>query len=117
MSSFGRLSTGERYFVYRFVQFSDGFESRAGKEASSDGVYLLCLNFATRRGRTPNDVRILSLAPPGVKADAFLTAIIADVVEGMTKVFLDVNAEGNMRPNISRLGGICRGHSCLEFFS
>ncbi len=57
----------------------------------------MCLNFPTRHGRTPNDVRILSLAPLGVKADAVLTAIIADVVEGMTKGFLDVDAEGNMR--------------------
>ncbi len=70
---------------------------QAGKEASGEGVYMLCLNLPTSASRTPNDVRIISLTPPGVKSDTVLRAIVSDVVKGMKEGFLDFDADGNKR--------------------
>ncbi len=94
VSSLGTLSTGELYFVYRFVLYWDGFEVQTGREASGEGIYLMCLNFPTDSNRTPNDVRVISLTPPGVKADTVLRAILGDLVEGMTNGYVDVDACG-----------------------
>lgn len=43
-SSLGTLRTGEKYFIYRFLLYWDGFEMAAGKSATGEGFYLLCLN-------------------------------------------------------------------------
>ncbi len=116
VSSFGSLSTGELYAVYRFLLFWDGFEVQAGKEASGDGIYLLCLNFPASANRSSSDVRILSLTPPGVKSDAVIREIVSDVVKGMKEGFLDVDAEGNMRRIFLDLVGFVGDTPALNAF-
>ncbi len=116
VSSFGTLVTGELYIVYRFVLFWDGFNVLDGKEATGDGIYLMCLNLPSNFSRTPNDIRIISLTPPGVKSDTVLRAITQDITEGMTDGFLDIDAEGNKRRIFLDLVGFIGDTPALNSF-
>ncbi len=77
VSSVGRLGNGERYFIYRFMLYWDGFEICRGSSGSGDGLYLICLNLPTRARSSSNSVRIVSL----------FERIEKDIVQGMTEGF------------------------------
>ncbi len=94
VSSQGTLSSGERYFIYRFLLFWDGFEMTSGKQASGDGFYLTCLNIPQKARSSPNSVRIISLTPPGIKRDVVFKNIQDDIIRGMTEGFSDYDADG-----------------------
>ncbi len=106
VSSIGLLENGEKYCVYRFLLFWDGFEVQTGKSASGDGVYLVCLNLPLEARSSPNAVRVVSLTPPGVKAEAAIFSIMDDLKTGMTEGFLDVDATGEKRRIFLDLVGI-----------
>ncbi len=57
------------------------------------GFYLVPLNLPTAARASPNTVRILSLTPPGVKADTVLKEIAEDVIEGMTEGFVEYDSD------------------------
>ncbi len=95
--SIGKLRNGEPYFIYRFLLFWDGFRLFTGKQASGDGVYMLCLNLPPTARSSSSAVRIISLTPPGVKLSAVLNRITPDLVRGMTEGILDIDAEGTKR--------------------
>ncbi len=97
VSSFGTLASGEKYVIYRFVLYWDGFEISRGNSSSGDGVYIQCLNLPTTARSSSNAVRILSLTPPGVDCSEVFKAIEADIVQGITEGFLDYDAEGVQR--------------------
>lgn len=94
ISSVGTLENGERYFVYRFLLYWDGFEVAQGKSASGDGFYLVCLNLPTKARCSSNAVRIISLCPPGVKSSTVFKSIEDDLITGMTQGFPDFDATG-----------------------
>ncbi len=97
VSSLGTLSTGEDYFVYRFALYWDGFEVQKGKSATGEGFYLICMNLPVDSRSSPSAVRVLSLTPPGVKADEILNSIFDDILHGMTTGFEDYDADGRKR--------------------
>eukprot|EP00171_Calliarthron_tuberculosum_P023015 IDg23015t1 len=103
--SSGVLPSGQPYLIYRAVLFWDGFEMFTGKHASGDGVYMSCFNIAAQYCNDPSSVRILSLTPPGVKAEFVLSEVMDDIAlmstEGievydahgtLTRVFFDLVA-------------------------
>lgn len=97
VSSMGMLDNGEEYFIYRFFIFWDGFTVHRGAEGSADGMYLLPMNIPLHRRSTPNAIRVLAFAPPGVKSDSILPLLVADIVEGATNGFVDFDANGQRR--------------------
>lgn len=97
VSSMRMLDNGEEYFIYRFFIFWDGFSVHRGAEGSADGMYLLPMNIPLHRRSTPNAIRVLALAPPGVKSDSILPLLFADIAEGATRGFVDFDANGRRR--------------------
>ncbi len=95
VSSHGTLQSGERYFIYRFLLFWDGFEISSGKSASGEGFYMICLNLPPNARSSSSAVRIITQTPPGVKIDSVFKNIQNDIVKGMTIGFLDYDAYGN----------------------
>ncbi len=89
VSSLGTLPNGEKYFIYRFLLFWDGFRMTIGKSASGDGFYLQCINFPRQARSSSTAVRILSLTPPGVNIGAVFSRVQNDIIIGMTEGFLD----------------------------
>ncbi len=77
-----------------FMLFWDGFEISKGRSASGDGLYLLCFNMPLKARLSSTAVRIVSLAPPGLKSDALLKVLHEDIVKGMTEGFTDYDATG-----------------------
>ncbi len=105
-SSIGILDNGEHFFIYRFILFWDGFQMYAGRQASGEGIYMLCLNIPPKQRKTPDAVRVLSLTPPGVKSAVVLSHILSDIIQGMTVGFLDVDADGVRRRIFLDLVGV-----------
>lgn len=95
ISSHGFLESGERYFIYRFLLFWDGFEISVGKSASGEGVYLVCLNLPPFARSSASAVRILSLTPPGVKSEVIFQRIQDDIAQGQVEGVVDFDAYGN----------------------
>ncbi len=97
VSSIGTLDNGEKYFIYRFLLYWDGFEVSRGKSASAEGVYLTCLNLPAQARASSSAVRIVSVTPPGVKSDVVLERLKDDIIRGMTDGFVDIDANGEKR--------------------
>ncbi len=116
VSSIGTLSTGEDYFVYRFALYWDGFEVQTGKAATGEGFYLICLNLSLAARSSSSAVRVLSLAPPGACADEILKSIFDDVLHGLTRGFVDYDADGRKRRIFLDLVGFLGDTPALNSF-
>lgn len=69
----------------------------SGKQGSGEGIYLLPLNLSLRQRSSPNAVRVLCFAPPGVKPDTVLPLIFDDILTGCTTGFVDFDSTGQKR--------------------
>lgn len=97
VSSFGETRCGQRYLIYRFYLYWDAFIVHETTQASAEGLYLVPLNIAPDRRRSQHDVRVVTLTPPGVKADAVFDRVAEDIKKGGREGFEDYDAEGKPR--------------------
>lgn len=120
--SSGVLEDGMKYFVYRFLLYTDGFNAHRSKAGSMDGMYIVPLGMGTRRRTESGCLHKICLAPPGVAATDVMKIITEDIVEGMTKgidvvengerckMFLDPVCYVGDSPALAHATG-CKGHS------
>jgi len=94
ISSIGKLADGTDYGIYRGILYWDGFQMFNGKAASAEGVYFKCLNTETSSRGSPDTIRVLTLLPPGSKADDALQLLSLDIVHGTCRGFRVIDAEG-----------------------
>ena len=90
----GLLPSGERYFAYRIALYHDGFVYTEGRQASAEGLYMVCLNLPRHRRRCPSAVRVLSLAPPGTNISSVYDFVLNDILDAARHGFDAVTAEG-----------------------
>ena len=90
----GRLKDGRRYFVYRFILYSDGFNAYQSKTGSMDGIYIIVLGIPTSKRNSSTCIRKLSLCPPGTNAKDIMKFITEDIIKGTTTgITIDVDSE------------------------
>ncbi len=58
---------------------------------------MLCQNLPLQDRSSPSAVRIPSVTPPGVKNEAVFDKIKADITQGITEGFVDIDANGETR--------------------
>lgn len=109
ISSFGKLTNGDLYFTYRFFLFWDGFQVQSGTEASGEGIYLLPFNLPLALRNSPNAVRVISFARPGVRPQHVLEEILQDIDKGTKTGFHDFDAHGRRRRIFLHLLGFMPG--------
>jgi len=91
----GTLQDGRRYFIYRYLLFADGFLTSMQSQVSSEGIYIVPLNFPIQTRKSSSTGRVISAVPPGVSPCSIIRALFADILRGCTIGFPSVDAEGN----------------------
>jgi len=90
----GILSDQRSYFIYRYLLYSDGFNTSQQNAASTNGVYMVPLNFPLQCRKSPSSSRIIAAVPPGVSPFKIYETLHKDIIDGRTKGFLVRNAVG-----------------------
>ncbi len=92
----GTLETGEKYYVYRFVLYSDDFGPRSTlfPKGSVGGVYLRPVDIPINILRSPQCIHPVSLAPTGVNSNVIINDVIKDVVFCSFNGFDSLDANG-----------------------
>ena len=118
----GYLEDGTQYFVYRFLLYTDGFNSHRSKSGSMDGMYIIPLGIPIDRRTEAGCLHKICLAPPGVAATDIMHHINEDIIMGMTtgidvylngdkcKIFTDLLCYIGDNPALAKETG-CKGHS------
>ena len=91
----GRLEDGTKYFVYRFLLYSDGFTPTLGNKGSVCGCYILPLGIPIEKRTIGGSVRRIALTPPGVSPRAVLEKVVEDITNGVTEGFLVKTLNGD----------------------
>lgn len=86
----GNLIDVRRYFIYRVLLYSDDFQIFVGEKGSADGCYMLPISLPVGIREFLDDMRGLSITPPGVSSDIIIRAIIPDLIEA-TKSVIEIN--------------------------
>ena len=81
----GFLEDGTRYFIYRMLIYTDGFNAHRTRLGSVDGMYMIPLGIPLNRRTEAGCLHKICLAPPGVAATDVVAIVIEDIVDGMTK--------------------------------
>ena len=102
----GVLQSRERYGVYRFFIYLDGFQTHSGNSASCDGIYLQPLSIPPNARNDSSSARVLAIVPPGVSINEVMKPITKDITEGMTNGHPIIDAEGKKRRIFLDLVGI-----------
>ena len=89
------LGNNARYFVYRVLLYSDGFNQYKERQGSAGGVDMLPLNLLPEHRRSRRSVRLLGLTPPGVNTSDVLHIIADDLFRAATDGIHTTDAEGN----------------------
>ncbi len=89
----GYLENGTKYFVYRFLLYTDGFSAHRSRTGSMDGMYIVPLGIPIEQRTDAGCLHKITLAPPGVSATDIFDLVIDDIVVGMTDG-VDVYVEG-----------------------
>lgn len=97
ISSFGVLSTGEPYVVYRFFLYWDAFIVHDTSQASAEGLYLVPFNLEPRPRNSQHSVRVCAASPPDVKVDALFDRLADEIGKGGAEGFLEFDARGTRR--------------------
>ena len=80
----GRLEDGTKYYIYRFLLYTDGFNAHRSRLGSMDGMYMLPLGIPIDRRTEAGCLHKICLAPPGVSATDIMDEVIDDLADGMT---------------------------------
>lgn len=102
----GVLSTGERYAIYRFFLYVDGFQMHVGNRAGAEGIYIQPISISATARNDSSSARVLAIVPAGVDIGLLLNHLVDDIVEGMTSGRLIIDAEGKKRRVFLDLVGI-----------
>ena len=81
----GFLADGTRYFVYRMLLYTDGFNAHRTRLGSVDGMYMIPLGIPLNSRTEAGCLHKICLAPPGIEATDVMAIIIKDIVDGMTE--------------------------------
>ena len=118
----GRLEDGTRYFVYRVLLYTDGFNAYRSRIGTKDGMYMIPLGIPLDLRTEAGCLHKICLAPPGISATDLMEVLIADIIEGMTKgvevedhlgkarLFIDVLCYIDDSPALASATGT-KGHS------
>ena len=79
----GILADGRKYYIYRFLLYTDGFNAHRSRLGSMDGMYILPLGIPIDRRTEAGCLHKICLAPPGVSATDIMDEVIDDLAEGM----------------------------------
>ena len=79
------LEDGTRYFIYRILMYTDGFNAHRTRLGSVDGMYMIPLGIPLNSRTKAGCLHKICLAPPGVEATDIMAIVIEDIVDGMTK--------------------------------
>lgn len=92
----GKLSDGTKFYLYRFLLYSDDFGPRSTlfPRGSVGGVYLKPIDVPVRMLRSPRSVSPVSLAPTGVNSNVLINETLKDIVEGSLKGVPSIDANG-----------------------
>jgi len=102
----GKLNNGKPYIIYRYLLFSDGFLSSKSGKQSSDGIYIVPLNFPIACRKSSSAGRVISLAPPGVSPYSVVRALHDDIIRGSTQGFEVIDGAGTRRMVFTDLVGV-----------
>ena len=118
----GFLEDGTRYFIYRMLLYTDGFNAHRTRLGSIDGMYMIPLGIPLDSRTEAGCLHKICLAPPGVEATDVMAIVIEDIVDGMTKgievdyqgekalIFLDFLCYNGDRPALASALGT-KGHN------
>ncbi len=118
----GTLEDGRSYFIYRFLLFSDGFNTFQSRPGSMDGVYIVVLGIPTLKRNPASCIRKVCLCPPGTDVNHIIEKIIDDLMLGSTigtavrhngkeiVIFLDLVGYIGDSPALASITGT-KGHS------
>lgn len=84
----GVLPNGEKYVLYRFILYADGFTPYRGKFGSYTGVYMMNMNIPPDLRSVHGCIHHVSLTPPGVSGNSVIQDIMKDINSGSTEGFL-----------------------------
>ena len=92
----GTLESGERYYVYRFMLYSDDFGPRSTifPRGSVGGVYLRPVDLPVNLLRSPQCIHPVSLAPTGVNSNVVINNVVQDIVHCSYNGFTSLDADG-----------------------
>jgi len=93
----GTLENGEKYGVYRFSLYLDGFRASQFAASSYEGVYIQPVSVAAACRSDSATARVLTIIPPGMKKGPILRRIIDDIVEEMKTGVVIYDADGTKR--------------------
>ena len=123
---YGRLPSGERYVIYRFMLYADGFSPHIGKHGSYTGVYMMNLNIPPQLRSVSGCVHRIALTPPGVSANDVIRYISRDIAIGCTegysvrdsdfepyRLFLDYVGFIGDQPAVTETTDV-RGHNAIS---
>ena len=80
----GRLEDGTKYYIYRFLLYTDGFNAHRSRLGSMDGMYMLPLGIPIDCRTEAGCLHKVCLAPPGVSATDIIDEVIDDLADAMT---------------------------------
>ena len=118
----GYFEDGTRYYVYRMLLYTDGFNAHRSRLGSMDGMYMIPLGIPLDRRTEAGCLHKICLAPPGVAATDIISVVIEDIVEGMTngvevededgkaRAFMDLVCFNSDSPALASATGT-KGHS------
>jgi len=118
----GRLEDGTKYYVYRILLYTDGFNAHRSRLGSMDGMYMMPLGIPVDRRTDAGCLHKICLAPPGVSATDIMDMVIENVTESMTHgievddcgekalIFPDILCYSGDSPALSSVIGT-KGHS------
>ena len=117
----GVLTDGSRFFVYRVLLYSDGFNAHQSRQGSMDGLYMIVLGIPVGKRNAQTCIRKICLCAPGTNANNIFELLFDDIRESMingidiytmhgkVKIFLDIVAYIGDAPALASLNGL-KGH-------
>jgi len=96
-SNSGLLPDGTKYYIYRFVLFTDGFETSSSlyKKRSAGGIYIMPMGLPSQYRKAPRFIHTLAVSPPAVSAMAVISTFLPNIVQGSTQGFSTYTADGS----------------------
>lgn len=88
------MKDGMPFIIVSLCFNTDDFQSRVGKRASLEGVYMSYLSWRFQDRRNSHACRVIAVAPARVDSDLVLEAVTADLVEGAKSGWLCRRPDG-----------------------
>lgn len=94
----GRLKSGQKYYIYRIVLYTDDFNpsSLLYPRGSNGGCYMQAVGLPRSCRLALSCIRPLALTPTGVKSNMVLDALLPDLVHGATSGFEVMDGYGQL---------------------